>query len=149
MTDAQAPVSNEVEYRDTGIILNIKPRIADNGVVTLAIGQEISSVASGSNTLTPTISNRSIQSSIAVNDGQTVLLGGLISEDSNRDRSGIPGVNRIRGLGGLFGHKEVNSNRTELIILIRPQVIRGSEDAQNVAQELRSKLWGLGASQAR
>ena len=59
--DPEAPVSNEVEYRDTGIILNIKPRIAENGVVSLEIGQEISSVAAGGNTLTPTISNRADQ----------------------------------------------------------------------------------------
>jgi general secretion pathway protein D len=149
VTDSQAPVSNEVEYRDTGIILSIKPRIAENGVVTLDIAQEISSVAAGGNTLTPTISNRAIKSSIAVNDGQTVLLGGLISESGNRERAGIPGLSRVRGIGGLFGRRLTSNNRTELIILIRPSVIRGSEDAAQVADELRSKLWGLGASQAR
>ena len=147
--DADAPVSNEVEYRDTGIILNIKPRIAENGVVSLEIGQEISSVAAGGNTLTPTISNRAIKSSISVVDGQTVLLGGLISESGNRERAGIPGLSRIRGVGALFGRRSVANNRTELIILIRPSVIRGSEDAQHVAEDLRSRLWGLGASQAR
>ena len=147
--DPEAPVSNEVEYRDTGIILNIKPRIAENGVVTLEIGQEISSVAAGGDTLTPTISNRAVKSQIAVNDGQTVLLGGLISEAGNRDRAGVPGLSRVPGVGGLFGRRSYNNNRIELIIMIRPSVIRGSEDAQHVAEELRSKLWGLGASQAR
>lgn len=142
-------VSNEVEYRDTGIILNIKPRIAENGVVTLEVGQEISSVAAGGSTLTPVISNRMIKSSISVIDGQTVLLGGLISEAGNRERAGIPGLSRIRGIGGLFGRRSTFNNRTELIILIRPSVIRGSEDAQHVAEELRARLWGLGASQAR
>ncbi len=149
VTDPEAPVSNEVEYRDTGIILNIKPRIAENGVVTLEVGQEISNVASGGNSLTPVISTRTIKSSIAVIDGQTVLLGGLISEAGTRDRAGIPGLSRIRGIGGLFGQRSTFNNRTELIILIRPSVIRGSEDAQHVAEELRARLWGLGASQAR
>jgi general secretion pathway protein D len=147
--DPEAPVSNEVEYRDTGIILNIKPRIAENGVVTLDIGQEISNVASGAASLTPVISTRTVKSQIAVVDGQTVLLGGLISEQGSRDRSGIPGLHRMRGIGGLFGRRSYLNNRTELIILIRPSVIRGSEDAQTVAEELRSRLWGLGASQAR
>jgi general secretion pathway protein D len=142
-------VSNEVEYRDTGIILNIKPRIADNGVVTLDIGQEISNVAAGGNTLTPTISNRAIKSSIAVVDGQTVMLGGLIGEAGARERAGVPGVSRVPGIGYLFGRRRYANQRTELIILIKPSVIRGSEDAQHVADDLRSRLWGLGATQAR
>lgn len=147
--DPAAPVSNEVEYRDTGIILNIKPRIAENGTVTLEIGQEVSNVASGANSLTPTISTRTVKSQIAVVDGQTVLLGGLISEQGTRDRSGLPGLNRTPLLGGLFGQRSNTNNRTELIILIRPSVIRGSDDAQHVAEELRARLWGLGAAQAR
>lgn len=149
VTDPQAPVSNEVEYRDTGIILNIKPRIAENGVVTLEIGQEISNVASGAASLTPTISTRTVKSQIAVVDGQTVLLGGLITEQSQRDRAGIPGLSRIRGAGALFGRRSTLNNRIELIILIRPSVIRGSEDAQHVAEELRQRLWGLGAQKGR
>lgn len=147
--DPEAPVSNEVEYRDTGIILNVKPRIAENGVVSLEIGQEISNVASGGNSLTPTISTRTVKSSISVVDGQSVLLGGLITEQTGRSRQGIPALHRIRGLGGLFGQRNNQNNRVELIILIRPTVIRGSEDAQHVAEELRSRLWGLGATQAR
>jgi general secretion pathway protein D len=147
--DPEAPVSNEIEYRDTGIILNIKPRIADNGVVNLDIGQEISSVTAGSATLTPTISNRAVESTVSVNDGQTVLLGGLISEQADKDRAGIPGLHRLPVVGNLFGRKSQLNNRTELIILIRPSVIRGAEDAQHVAEELRSRLWGLGSTQAR
>jgi general secretion pathway protein D len=150
VTDPEAPIVAEVEYRDTGIILNIKPRIAENGVVTLDIGQEISNVAAGSGTAeNPVISTRTVKSQIAVNDGQTVLLGGLISEQGRRDRAGIPGLHRAPIIGGLFGQRGNSNNRTELIILIRPSVIRGGEDAQQVAEELRSRLWGLGASQAR
>jgi general secretion pathway protein D len=149
VTDPQAPVSNEVEYRDTGIILNIKPRIAENGVVTLEIGQEISNVASGAASLTPTISTRTVKSQIAVVDGQTVLLGGLITEQSSRDHAGIPGLSRVHGIGALFGRRGTLNNRIELIILIRPSVIRGSEDAQHVAEELRQRLWGLGAQKGR
>lgn len=141
--------SNEVEYRDTGIILSVKPRIAENGTVSMLIQQEISSVADGGNSLTPTISNRKVSSSISVVDGQTVLLGGLISEQASHDKSGIPVLSRLRGIGNLFGATNQNNSRTELIILIRPSVIRESQDAQHVAEELRSKLWGLGASQGR
>lgn len=141
--------SNEIEYRDTGIILNVKPRIAENGTVSMLIQQEISSVSDGNNSLTPTISNRKVSSSISVVDGQTVLLGGLISEQANHSKDGIPGLSRLRVIGNLFGATESKNSRTELIILIRPSVIRESQDAAHVAEELRSKLWALGASQAR
>jgi general secretion pathway protein D len=141
--------SNEVEYRDTGIILSVKPRIAENGTVSMLIQQQISSVTQGSNSLTPTISNRQVSSSISVVDGQTVLLGGLISEQTSHAKSGIPGLSRLRVIGNLFGSTNNENNRTELIILIRPSVIRESQDAQHVAEELRSKLWALGAAQAR
>jgi general secretion pathway protein D len=147
--DSGLVTSNEVEYRDTGIILNVKPRVAENGVVSMTIEQEISSVSAGSNSLTPVISNRRVSSSIAVEDGQTVLLGGLISEQSERGKSGIPGLHRMKGIGGLFGKTNTSSNRSELLILIRPSVIRNGQDAQQVAEELRSRLWAMGANQAR
>jgi general secretion pathway protein D len=147
--DAGFATSNEVEYRDTGIILSVKPRVAANGGVAMTIEQEISSVTGAANSLTPVISNRRVASSITVADGQTVLLGGLISEQSDRGRSGIPGLHRLKGIGALFGSRATNNQRNELIILIRPSVIRDSRDAQHVAEELRTKLWSLGATQAR
>lgn len=140
---ADAPVSNEVQYRDTGIIMNVRPRIAENGVVAMRIEQEISS-SSSPDSLTPTISNRSISSSVSVVDGQTVLLGGLISEQAQRAKDGIPGLNRMKVVGNLFGSKNRANTRTELLILIRPMVIRDGRDAQSVAQELQSKMWGMG-----
>jgi general secretion pathway protein D len=106
-------------------------------------------VVDRSNTLTPTISNRAVESTVSVMDGQTVLLGGLISEQFDKERAGIPGLSRIPAIGNLFGRKAQLNNRNELIILIRPTVIRGAEDAQHVAEELRSRLWGLGSTQAR
>ena len=77
-------------------------------------------------------------------DGQTVMLGGLIGEAGARERAGVPGVSRVPGIGYLFGRRRYANQRTELIILIKPSVIRGSEDAQHVADDLRSRLWGLG-----
>ncbi len=129
-----APVSNEIEYRDTGIILQVKPRISENGLVQLEIEQEISAVAGGA-ALTPVITNRKVSSSISVVDGQTVLLGGLISDQTDRGRSGLPGLSR------LFGQKSQGTNRIELIIMIRPTVIRDGQDAQRVAEALRGRMW--------
>jgi len=147
--DANAPVSNEVVYRDTGVILKVRPRVSDNGVVSMVIEQEISAVTGGAASLTPTISNRLVSSSISVVDGQTVLLGGLISEQADGSKSGIPGLHRMKGIGGLFGRTGQSNSRTEVIILIRPTVIRESQDAEHVASELRAKMWGIGSTQAR
>ena len=95
-----APVVNNIDYRNTGIILRVAPRINANGNVLLNIEQEISSVAdnANANTLTPTVSQRRVASSIAVASGQTVLLAGLISETQNRSRNGIPGLDKIPGV---------------------------------------------------
>lgn len=141
---ADAPVSNQVEYRDTGIIMNVRPRIAENGVVAMRIDQEISNAASG-DSLTPVISNRSISSSVSVLDGQTVLLGGLISETQERGKDGIPFLSRLKHVGNLFGSKNRSNARTELLIMIRPMVIRDSRDAQSVAEELQARMWGMGS----
>jgi len=81
-----------------------------------------------------------VRSTISVMSGQTVLLGGLISEREDQGKSGIPGLRDIKFLGDLFGTTSGNKQRTELIIFIRPQIIRDSVDAHRVAEELRSRL---------
>ncbi len=138
-------VVSTIDYRNTGIILRVVPRINVNGNVRLDIEQEISNVANNgaSDTLTPTVSQRKVKSSVTVASGQTVLLAGLISERQNGDRSGIPVLNQLPGgLGDVFGHRSKSANRTELIIFIRPQIIRDSVDAHAVAEELRTRLRG-------
>ena len=141
-------VVNTIDYRNTGIILRVSPRINANGNVRLDIEQEISNVsAATAASLTPTVSERKVKSSISVATGQTVLLAGLISEQQNGDRSGIPLLDQIPGLGDAFSHQDKKGTRTELIIFIRPQIIRDGADAHYVAEELRSKLRGqLGPS---
>jgi general secretion pathway protein D len=141
---ATAPLVSNIEYRNTGVILKVAPRINANGNILLEIEQEISNVApgAGSNSLTPTVSQRKIKSTIAVGTGQTVLLGGLIQERRNRGRSGIPLLESLQGVGDLFAHNDASISRTELVIFIRPQIIRNGVDAQNVAEELRAKLQG-------
>ena len=141
-------VVNTIDYRNTGIILRVSPRINANGVVRLDVEQEISNVTPTSATsLTPTVSERRVKSSISVATGQTVLLAGLISEQQNGNRNGIPLLDEIQGLGDVFSHQDKKGTRTELIIFIRPQIIRDGNDAHNIAEELRSKLRGsVGAS---
>lgn len=143
VVNPDSPIVNEVEYRDTGIILNVTPRVAENGVISLTVAQEISDVIAGQNTLTPTFTKRRISSQISVASGQTVLLGGLIDEANELDDSGIPGLHRLKGVGGLFGTDIKKSSRNELIVLIRPTVIRQGQDAQHVAEELRARMWNM------
>jgi general secretion pathway protein D len=141
-------VVNTIDYRNTGIILRVSPRINANGNVRLEVEQEISSVSpTTAASLTPTVSERLVKSSISVATGQTVLLAGLISEQQSGTRNGIPLLDEIQGLGDAFSHQDKTGTRTELIIFIRPQIIRDGTDAHNVAEELRSKLRGsVGAS---
>src|SRR5712664_4725454 len=136
-------VVNTIDYRNTGIILRVSPRINVNGNVRLDVEQEISNVSPATAaSLTPTVSERKVRSSISVATGQTVLLAGLISEQQNSTRNGIPLFDEIPGLGDAFSHQDRKTARTELIIFIRPQIIRDSMDGHMVAEELRSKLRG-------
>jgi general secretion pathway protein D len=138
---ANNTVVNTIDYKNTGIILRVLPRANANGNVVLDIEQEISSVAAGSaNSLTPTISQRRVKSSIAVTSGQTVLLAGLISETENKQRQGIPVLDSIPGVGDAFSHQTNARARTELILFIRPTVIRDGVDAHLIAEEMRSKM---------
>lgn len=136
-------VVNSIDYRSVGIILRVVPRINANGNVRLDIEQEISQVQDqagvGGN---PTFSQRKVKSSIGVASGQTVLLAGLIQEQQNLNRGGIPILDQIQTLGDAFSHQNKTNARTELIVFIRPQIIRDSIDASFVAEELRTKLRG-------
>jgi general secretion pathway protein D len=137
-------VVNTIDYRSTGIILRVVPRVNANGNVQLEIEQEISQAngTSGSQNLTPTISQRKVKSSIGVQSGQTVLLAGLIQEQKNVNHSGIPLFDQLPGIGNVVGNSGHDITRTELIIFIRPQIIRDNVDAHYVAEELRTKLKG-------
>jgi general secretion pathway protein D len=141
-----APIVNNIDYRNTGVILRVAPRVNANGNVLLDVEQEISAVANTTtaDTLTPTVSQRKVRSSISVASGQTVLLGGLISERQDRGRKGIPYLDQIPGFGEALSRNSGSIQRTELIIFIRPQIIRNPVDANRVAEELRAKVRGMG-----
>ncbi len=132
------------EYRDTGVILKVKPRVNSNGMVTMEIAQELSSVVAGSagtrGTTNPTISQRTVASTVSVQSSQTVVLGGLISGQESREKDGVPGINKIPIFGDLIGRTDNSAARNELIIFITPEIIRNPEDASNVSQELRAKM---------
>jgi general secretion pathway protein D len=140
---ANNAVVNTINYQNTGIILRVIPRVGYNNNVRLDIEQEISQVSNTNTTgtLTPTISQRKVKSTLSVADGQTVLLAGLISENQNKTRSGIPGLDQLPGyLGDAFSNQSQTIQRTELIIFIRPQIIHDAVDAHLVAEELRARF---------
>jgi general secretion pathway protein D len=140
---ANNAVVNTINYQNTGIILRVIPRVSFNNNVKMDVEQEISNVSDTNTTgsLTPTISERKVKSTLTVADGQTVLLAGLVSETQTKTRSGIPGLDQLPGyIGDAFSNQNKTIARTELIIFIRPQIIRDSVDAHLVAEELRSKF---------
>ncbi|WP_420391667.1 type II secretion system secretin GspD [Acuticoccus sp.] len=146
--DVDAPIVNQVEFRDTGIILEVTPRIGDNDAVTMRVAQEISAVTGDPNSLTPTFSRRRVTSAISVQSGQTVLLAGMISARRTLDDQGIPLLKDVPGVGKLFSETRRGSERTELVVLIRPVVIRSGQDAQSVAEELRMRMPIIGGRDA-
>jgi general secretion pathway protein D len=135
---------NQVNYLDTGVILNVQPRVNPGGLIYLDIQQQVSSpnYASGSNG-NPTISQREIGTQVAVQSGQTVLLGGLIQQDEGTANTGIPGLNRIPIIGRLFGSTSRHRNRTELIVLITPRVIRSSSEAREITNDYQREFESL------
>lgn len=137
-----APIVSQVEYVNTGVILRVVPRISQSGKVTMEVYQEISNVSGTRNSgnLTPTISQRQITSNVAVDSGQTVVLGGLISEEQQAGRDGIPVLSSLPGVGALFGEKRTSSVRTELVVFITPRVIRDEREAEAVTAEMVSRL---------
>jgi len=150
---ANNAVVNTIDYKNTGIILDVIPRVSPDNTVQLDISQEISNVVDSSATssasatttngaTTPTISERKVKSQITVASGQMVMLAGLVAETQSKSRSGVPGLDQLPLVGGAFGNTSGQRQRTELIILIKPQIVRNSVDASRVAEELRAKMRG-------
>ncbi len=143
--DDTAPVVNSIEFKDTGVILRVTPRVNAGGLVMIDIEQEVSSVVSTttSGIDSPTIQQRRIQSTVAVRSGETVALGGLIQEKVQTRDSGIPYLSRIPILGNLFKTNKDTNIRTELLILITPRVIANFEEAREITEELRARLHSI------
>ena len=131
-----------IQFRPTGVILNVTPQINDSGNVTLEIRQEVSQAAANttSGVVAPVIGTASVQSTVVVRDGQTIAIAGFIRESNDLIRNRVPILGRIPGLGVLFGSTSRSNTRTELIVLITPHVIRNTEDADLATDELRDKL---------
>jgi len=137
-------ILNQVEYRDTGVMLEVKPRVTPGGMVQMDIDQEVSDVAEETGPLnSPTFRTRNITSNVAVRSNQAVVLGGLIQDNRSDNKTGVPGLYRIPVIGGLFGNTEKSARRTELVVILTPRVISNDADVISVTEDFRSRLKNL------
>ena len=145
--DTDPVLFNSIEFRDTGVIFEVTPRISSDGSVTLDLIQEISTVSpTAQASLTPTINQRRIESSVVAQSGQTIVLGGLFSDRESRGRSGIPVISRAPLFGGLFSSTNTANTRTELVVLIQPRILRNEADARAITREFQDRVTGLQVS---
>ncbi|MCV6590139.1 MAG: type II secretion system secretin GspD [Marinobacterium sp.] len=138
-------VTSTIQFRDTGVMLEVTPQIRDGGMVVLKINQDVSDVAqtTSSGIDSPTINQRQINTTVAVHSGDTIVLGGLIRDNQDRNNSGVPGLRNVPGLGWAFGETRKKHRRTELVVLITPTAITNRNEAQEVTREFRNHLKGL------
>jgi len=134
--------SRSIEYRDTGILLAVTPRINDKGLVTMEVNQEVSNVSEQriEGIDSPIILKRQAETSLVVQDGRTIVIGGLIRDQKEVTEEGIPYLSKIPYLGNLFGYTKEIAKKTELLFLITPHVVQNLEEAELVTQEFKEKV---------
>jgi general secretion pathway protein D len=138
-----SPVINSIQYQQTGVIMEVTPRVNSGGLVTLDIAQEVSDVNSTVTTAginSPTFDERRVESRVVVQDGQTVGLAGLIQDSRTKENQGIPWLKDVPILGFLAGQQNNTRNRTELLVLITPHVMHDQRDARALTEDLREQL---------
>jgi len=138
----EAPLVNTINYLNTGVILSVTPRANATGEVTLDIEQEVSDVATtataGLNA--PTINERRVKSTVSVESGESVALGGLISNSVSKNRSAVPILGDIPVIGALFRNDNNTTMRTELLVLIAPRIIKDTSDARAATEDLERRM---------
>ncbi len=144
-TLAAANIVSSIQYRDTGTILTILPQVNSAGLVNMEIRQEVSDVgvASFGDTNSPSFTSRETETTVVVQNRESVLLGGIIDERVERTRNGVPFLMDVPVLGRLFRVEQDKRERTELVILITPHVIRDRNEAQIVTEEFTNRVHRL------
>lgn len=133
---------NQIQYRPTGVILAVSPRITASGMVTMEIAQEVSQVTGGSD-LTPKINKSSVQTSLIVRDGDGVVIAGVMRDSLSSTRATIPILGDIPILGRLFGSSARTTNRTEIVVIIEPRVIKDPTAHQEATLDLEGRYKDL------
>ena len=144
ITTGNVLVSNNIQYKDTGVMLDVTPSVNSGDLVTLDINQAVTDVGP-QDTVTSqrTFLQRQINSKVAVRSGETLVLGGLIKDNTTASRSGLPILSSIPLVGALFGSHNKTNDRTELLVVLTPRVLRSDEDIRAVSRELRDRMQGL------
>jgi general secretion pathway protein D len=139
---SNAPIVNSVNYMQTGVITQVTPRVNSGGLVTLDIVQVVSNVDNSIATQvsSPAFLERTVQSRVVVQDGQTVGLAGLIQDSSTQTNQGIPWLKDIPLIGAVLGQQNNTRTRTELLVLITPHVIHDQRDARSLTEDLRDQM---------
>ncbi len=138
-------VTNTIQMRETGITLKVTPRVNANGLVIMDIDQKADDVLDQEigGIRSPSFQQRQITSTVAVHSGETIVLGGLIDENDTYNKSGVPFLHKIPLIGSLFGSTIKKNNKTELVVLITPRVVKSRLDARLITNEFQRKLSGI------
>jgi general secretion pathway protein D len=132
-----------IQYKDIGIILKVKPQINDSGLVAMQISQEVSTYTKDTlyaNETQIILNKTEVSTNLVVQNGQTIVIGGLIREDDSKAKSGIPFLSKIPILGYLFGNTDNDAERTELVILLTPQVVKTQQEAAAITNKYLDKM---------
>ncbi|WP_407529132.1 type II secretion system secretin GspD [Methylobacterium oryzisoli] len=142
---AGAPILNQIELKDTGVILSVTPRVNKNGLVVLDINQEVSDVVPTTTSAinSPTIRQRRVATSVAVTDGHSLAIGGMVQEKARISSESVPLLGDLPLVGPAFRNRIDERVRTELIVFIRPKVIRGTTEADRIAEDFRRQFQAM------
>ncbi len=145
-TQTNSNVLNSISYKDTGVMLDVKPRVTPGGMVQMDVDQQVSTntKTSSSDINSPTFIVRQITSNVAVRSGQAVVLGGLIENTDTDTKGGVPGLSNIPVVGALFSSNAKTAKRKELLVILTPKIIASDQDAETVTNEFRTRMKGLG-----
>ncbi|GHD37920.1 type II secretion system protein GspD [Halioglobus pacificus] len=135
--------TENIEYRDTGVLLDVKPSVNAGGLITMDIEQSVTDVGQLDVGGNRRFLNREIKSRVAVRSGESVVLGGLIRENVSNSDDGVPFLHTVPVLGSLFGTTENSDNRTELIVIITPRALYNETDLRQVSDEMKAKVRDL------
>ena len=144
-TGGTSNILQNIQYRDTGVILTVLPQVNSEGLVNMQIRQEVSQVATTSTgeIQSPTFSTRQAETTVVVQSGETIVIGGIIDDAVDRSRSGIPYLMEIPIIGRLFRVDTDKVNRTELIVLLTPHVVRDRQESREATLAFRRRLEGM------
>jgi general secretion pathway protein D len=135
-------VSQDVQYKDTGITVKVTPRINDNGIINMKIEQELSQLGSERTTQNlQSFIQRKVSTSVVVRDGSAIVIGGLIQSNNKKNKQGIPMLRDIPVVGNtIFSSTDREETRTELVLIIVPQIVNPEEDSRFVLQDFRRRM---------